>query len=89
MQKYRCHKIVEAADLGGKNVLLDFEVPGGHVGVSLPDGTKLMIPANVINSQTPEEIEDGYVVKYEDGHISWSPRKTFEDGYAAIPPDAK
>lgn len=30
MQKYRCHKIVEAADLGGKNVLLDFEVPGGH-----------------------------------------------------------
>ena len=30
---------------------------------------------------TNEDDESGYVVKYEDGYISWSPKDTFEKAY--------
>ncbi|MFA5423122.1 MAG: DUF2829 domain-containing protein [Phycisphaerae bacterium] len=30
------------------------------------------------------ENEDGYLVVYEDGYRSWSPKKTFNDAYRAI-----
>ena len=26
----------------------------------------------------------GYIVKYEDGYISWSPKKAFEEGYIEL-----
>lgn len=90
MQKYRSHKIVEAADLGSKNIQVLLN-GNGSISVTIAHGDKaeyLEIPASRVASKTIDEIEDGYVVRYDDGFVSWSPRKPFEDGYAAIPPDA-
>lgn len=87
MQKYRCHKIVEAQDLADKHVSIkDYGL--GAMEVILRTGEIVAIPAKIATSMTLDEIEDGYVVRYADGYISWSPRKAFEEGYAAIPPDA-
>ncbi len=36
------------------------------------------IPAN----ENPED--EGYLVKYNDGYISWSPKKPFEEAYSEI-----
>lgn len=36
------------------------------------------IPAN----ENPED--EGYLVKYNDGYISWSPKKQFEEAYSEI-----
>jgi hypothetical protein len=88
MRRYRSHKLVEAQDLKDKKVLLNQNVDGS---ISVFIGTtneRETIPANRVNAFTLPEIEDGYLVKYEDGFISWSPRKPFEEGYDAIPPDA-
>jgi hypothetical protein len=89
VQKYRCHKIVEAQDLKDKRVRLTAN-GDGSVSVWIDNGSEhITIPANKINHLTAAEVEDGYVVRYlPDDYISWSPRKAFEDGYAAIPPDA-
>jgi hypothetical protein len=35
-------------------------------------------------SKQDTKTEKGYLVKYEDGYISWSPKKAFEDGYTEI-----
>ncbi len=37
-----------------------------------------IIPAN----ENPED--EGYLVKYNDGYISWSPKKQFEESYSTI-----
>lgn len=39
------------------------------------------IPAN----ENPED--EGYLVKYNDGYISWSPKKQFEEAYSEIGKD--
>ena len=31
------------------------------------------------DNENPED--DGYIVRYEDGHVSWSPKTTFESSY--------
>lgn len=33
--------------------------------------------------------EDGYLVKYEDGYASWSPKDTFEKAYLKVSPNKK
>jgi hypothetical protein len=88
VQKYRCHKIVEAQDLAAKDIRVLLN-DNGSIQVWPKEGEVLTIPANVVNSRALDEIENGYLVKYTDGYISWSPREVFEDGYAAIPPDAR
>lgn len=90
MQKYRCHKIVEAQDLNDRNVEVE-KLPNGSLSVIIDygkTGESLNIAANHVGEHTAEEMRDGYVVRYSDGYVSWSPRQPFEDGYAAIPPDA-
>jgi hypothetical protein len=83
----RCHKIVEAQDLAEKNVTVSPQ-PNGSVVVEIRGKESVIIAAKIVGPFSVPEIEDGYVVRYADGYISWSPRKAFEEGYAAIPPDA-
>lgn len=52
-------------------------------------GTKLIQAkpqARAFNKNTGENgvIEDGYMVMYEDGYISWSPKDVFEKAYREI-----
>lgn len=37
--------------------------------------------AKLMGNPEPYEDEPGYVVVYEDGYISWSPKEAFEGGY--------
>ena len=37
--------------------------------------------AKLMRNPEPYEDEPGYIVMYEDGYISWSPKEVFEKGY--------
>lgn len=37
--------------------------------------------AKLMRNPEPYEDEPGYIVMYEDGYISWSPKEAFEKGY--------
>lgn len=41
-----------------------------------------VIGRKVYNDSEDREDEEGYLVKYADDYLSWSPRKTFEDAYS-------
>ena len=75
MQRYKSHKIVEAGLIdhfdGGNVVLVDKAV------VPLTKKDHERIGAMVKDG-------GGYLVRYDDGYLSWSPKKAFEDGYTAI-----
>ena len=46
-------------------------------GISVEDSKRMFR-----NSGTKDQ--EGYAVEYEDGYISWSPKKTFEKAYRAV-----
>lgn len=75
MQRYQCHKIVEATKVYAAERLEDgaWKCSGG-------DGHLYTLPAH--NKITEEDT--GYVVRYSDGYQSWSPTKAFEEGYTFI-----
>ena len=81
MQKYKSHKIVEAAKIdriekledGSDRCLLHYgNYHGEHVIVS----------HNHMNKHEPKV--GGYYVRYPDGYESYSPAEAFEEGYAAV-----
>jgi hypothetical protein len=37
-----------------------------------------------LHSKSPQGTGDGYVVVYEDGYTSWSPKETFEHAYRRV-----
>ena len=91
MRCYRCHKIVEAAQIAQ----IDSDSAQWRVQVGYkagPDdkaGTFEWIepPADFFARSIPRPGD--YLVRYlPDGYLSWSPAKAFEDGYSLIGPDA-
>jgi hypothetical protein len=73
MQRYKCHKIVEAG-------LIDyFDGPA----VILAGGEKVALSPQD-HERIGKMVKDGggYLVRYDEGYLSWSPKKVFEDGYA-------
>lgn len=79
MQKFQCHKIVEA----GK-ILSVLDLP------SQP-GTRLVLQGEKdTRAVTPEWVErhkpevGGYFVRYDDGYESYSPAQAFEQGYTPV-----
>lgn len=86
MKKFKSHKVVEAAKI------VDIKVGNEKVRVTVGDGLDehYIDPHEFLRfSHTPEDL--GYLVRYPDGYVSWSPTKAFEEGYtedgepAAIP----
>lgn len=80
MQRYQCHKVVEAAKImslcgnGNGTTTFEFEAPVAPVTVD-----------TVFMNRTRIRLNDmGYFVRYADGYTSWSPTKAFEDGYKAL-----
>ena len=69
MRRYRSHKVVEAGVVQ--------HVEAGSVTV---DDEVIPVPAGIFARGTPSIGED-YLVRYEDGYVSWSPKATFEAGY--------
>lgn len=79
MQRYQCHKIVEA----GKIV----SVAGNRVWMKQSD--PIDVPDDWLSRFKPDSPDDlGYFVRYEDGYESWSPSKAFEAGYTLVPREA-
>lgn len=77
LQKWKCHKVVEA----GKIMSLDVE---GGIIVQNEHGLMLHIPANAAWMEKHDPEAGGYLVRYEDGYESYSPAEAFEAGYTPI-----
>ena len=73
MRKWKSHKTVEAEPI----------VSLGPESCAIANGDTVAIPRNFTARGTPDPGD--YLVRYEDGYLSWSPKKAFEDGYSVLP----
>lgn len=83
MDKYRSHKIVEAAKIKG----IEFQQDGSAlIGARDAKDNPLAITTHEGYRERFKGDEDnlGYYVRYEDGYESWSPTKAFEEGYTLM-----
>lgn len=76
MKRYKSHKIVEAAkivNVDRSNDAVSIAVDGGEVVSVSGDkhGVRYAEPG-------------GYLIRYADGYMSYSPAKAFEEGYHPI-----
>lgn len=76
-RKYRCHKVVEAAEV---EVTKGVENSTESI-IKLKNGH--LIRTSELGNKGVPAVGD-FIVRYEDGHLSWSPRKAFLDGYRPI-----
>jgi hypothetical protein len=82
MQVYRCHKVVKAAQvLAIETQYGEDPVKPESYLIALESGTKLVAKPgdDVITRYLP--VVGDYFVQYQDGYLSFSPRKAFEEGY--------
>lgn len=88
MQKYKSHKVVEAAKIIG------FEVNVSDEGATLTFADQAGTHASNawLDKNAPGwgthaaevDLVGGYFVQYADGYTSWSPAEAFEQGYVEI-----
>jgi len=94
LPQWRCHKVVGAFKIG--QITPDPHADGHYlvyaeqaVGPELPVG----VPQEFFRARTtdnsrplrfPAEYIGGFLVQYNDGYLSWSPAKAFEEGYTRI-----
>lgn len=88
MKKYKSHKVVEAAQISAA----EFNADGSGRVAIVGDGPTIErmfnVPAGFKRPDTaPVMNPDGgdYLVRYEGGYLSWSPKDVFEAGYTALP----
>lgn len=79
MKKFKCHKVVEAVQLDVVGPL-----SGAHVEVEA-GGETFYLEQEWVRRHKPEA--GGYLVRYADGYMSFSPKEVFEDGYHEIMED--
>ena len=81
MQKFKCHKVVEAGKI---TRVVDYGVAaGGQLEMDTPEGTYLLaVNTGYLHKHQPGV--GGYFVRYADGYESYSPAAAFEAGYTAI-----
>ena len=82
MKRYRSHKIVEAAQIDGW-FAPGSATPSGGVIVA---GEDILAPPGFFARGNPHPGD--YLVRYEDGYLSWSPKKAFEEGYTLVEPES-
>ena len=78
MKTYQSHKLVKAAKITG--------IKDGAVGLVVETDDD---EHHVLNTEQGARmkctlLDLGYLVEYEDGYISWSPTKAFEEGYTEV-----
>ena len=78
MNRYRCHKKVEAMKIQEIRLHTD------RISATLfsEDDDHFSVDFAFLQKHTPQV--GGYIVKYEDGYVSYSPAKAFEEGYTLI-----
>ena len=80
MKTFKCHKTVQAArivDVYGNTLVLE---KGEEFLLTESQKTKFSAMAK----EAGFNIEDGYVVQYENNYVSWSPDDVFEKGYTEL-----
>lgn len=83
MQRYKSHKIVEAGKIQRIHTVL---VPAGKgtqahvIDFVEVGGQQYDVPEGFAAREKHPQIGD-YLVRYEDGYLSWSPAAAFEAGY--------
>lgn len=75
LRKYKCHKEVMASMIYGIMEEDDFVI-------LVLDGTDVKVSKEDFDRMKPEVC--GYYVKYNDGYVSYSPAKAFEEGYTLV-----
>lgn len=73
LRKYKCHKIVEAAQIKGISI-------NGELAFGL--GNYVICTPNWMAKHNPAV--GGYFIKYDDGYTSYSPQEAFEKGYSLL-----
>lgn len=82
MPQWQCHKKVRASKItkitvtSNRNTLVD------AVAARLDDGQWVVLDPAFCAKHAPQA--GGYLVQYEDGYLSFSPAKAFEEGYTKI-----
>lgn len=80
MKTYKCHKTVQAArivDVYGTTLVLE---KGEEFLLTESQKTKFSAMAK----EAGFNIEEGYVVQYENNYVSWSPDDVFEKRYTEV-----
>jgi len=79
LQSFKCHKIVKAA------AILYITSYTDNVFVTLESEPETQHPLDpkLIHRYLP--VKGDYLVQYEDGYLSFSPKHAFEAGYSTIP----
>lgn len=75
LASWKCHKVVKT----GKIMALPADGP--HIPVEDARGATYMLSVPDDTFKRGRPAVGDYIVIYEDGYISWSPAKAFEDGY--------
>lgn len=84
MPKYKCHKTVHALKI---KEILQNESPAPTQLLPVEEGYgPVDLPIGFANRHNPEV--GGYYVVYDDGYVSHSPAKAFEEGYVSLEPHA-
>lgn len=84
LPRYKCHKEVHAVKIAAIKILED-----GRAKIA-PDDKRFAVFETTTEAgkrfkETKFNSDDpGYFVVYEDGYVSWSPTKAFEEGYTLI-----
>lgn len=79
MRNYQCHKQVEA----GKIVKIINPQSGPFAAVITDtDGSEVKVEQLFLDQHKPEI--GGYLVRYPNGYLSYSPAEPFESGYSEI-----
>lgn len=83
LKKYRCHKVVQAAEIAKVS---DLDAESGYHTLTFAseygDGDTMPVTQEWVQKHAP--VAGGYFVQYEDGYQSFSPARAFEDGYTEI-----
>ena len=81
LPKYKCHKEVQALKIKSLAYL-----PEGKCQIAPEEeGFDILLMDQDWTKKFKGGWEDfGYLVKYDDGYLSWSPTKAFEEGYTKI-----
>lgn len=79
LPRWQCHKVVRAAKITHAEAMLSgalYRLTLDGVGVPIEVDTKWMVERRAEAG--------GYLVVYEDGYMSFSPAKAFEEGYTRL-----
>lgn len=80
MPRYQCHKIVYALKIAA----IEFDNDGEAKIAPKDEGYAVFTMPGYRGKFHGSDEDTGYFVQYEDGYISWSPTKAFEEGYTRI-----